>query len=97
MVHPRIFLALAFALLFSLAARAQFAFPDLNSPCRNGQCDLPKPFPFLPPIVKPLQFTPSPAASVGNGSLVSRSCPGGVCYPTTRQPVTVRRTWFYRR
>lgn len=87
--------SLMIALFFCQFAVAQPPL-ELKPPCRDGKCVTPiQSLILAPPVVHAL-----PAARVGNGSLVSRSCPGGLCPVPTRQtyqPKVVRRSWLYWR
>lgn len=91
--------AFASFIVLAFASWASAQIPDLNSPCRNGQCDLQRPLqsiavPILTAPAKIYRATPLPVV-VSKSPLASRNCPGGVC-PVPSQAVS-RRYWVYRR
>lgn len=91
--------ALALFIVLAFASWASAQIPDLNSPCRNGQCDLQRPLqsiavPILTAPAKIYRATPLPSFP-SKTPTARRDCPGGVC-PVPSQTI-YRRQWIYRR
>jgi hypothetical protein len=90
-------LALILCLFFAGDSFGQI--PELNAPCRNGQCDLQRPLqsiavPILTAPAKIYRATPLPSFP-SKTPTARRDCPGGVC-PVPSQTI-YRRQWIYRR